>query len=397
MFEYKIKRKADENREYDSGAVKSSDGVEADTWVENNRELFSRYRDHLEIVKEVYDLAYDFLCKTFEKPEDIVLPIDARKLAEACGFSVAIEDFSGMKKGADRMYSPVAQLQMRRRTGGQYQGQIAGAIRIADYLGDKSVNFSIAHELGHYILREHSPIGLNFLEEACLGMYPLCKTDELLMDLFAYGLLLPYQCFSQLKEEYENDNTRWPIDMSDWIAFLRDKTQMPEYHVVLAYQGIKQYALAKKKHEAEQGTEEWKERLIRVLLYDLKMTKREVVSILQIDDHNRSEQEELLAAVEWIQDKEIQKKWRKDYEYSLNNDADGETLPPGQEDDQQANIFVGCKQEDIDQILLKLYDFGLSEKLIAEKTGEDMGKITELIKEYEKKQAAEEGVKETMS
>ena len=90
----------------------------------------------------------------------------------------------------------------------------------------------------------------------------------------------------------------------------------------------------------------------------------------------------------------------------MNNDADGETLPPGQEDDQQANIFVGCKQEDIDQILLKLYDFGLSEKLIAEKTGEDMGKITELIKEYEKKQAAKEyekkqaakeGVEETMS
>ena len=62
MFEYKIKRKADENREYDSGAVKSSDGAEADTWVENNRELSSRYRDHLEIVKEVYDLAYNFLC-----------------------------------------------------------------------------------------------------------------------------------------------------------------------------------------------------------------------------------------------------------------------------------------------------------------------------------------------
>ena len=56
--------------------------------------------------------------------------------------------------------------------------------------------------------------------------------------------------------------------------------------------------------------------------------------------------------------------------------------------------------------MLKLYDFGLSEKLIAEKTGEDMGKITELIKEYEKKQAAKEyekkqaakeGVEETMS
>lgn len=81
----------------------------------------------------------------------------------------------------------------------------------------------------------------------------------------------------------------------------------------------------------------------------------------------------------------------------MKDDADGETLSPGQGDDQQVNIFVGCEQEDIDQILLKLYDFGLSEELIAEKTGEDMEKITELIKEYEKKQAAEEGVKETMS
>lgn len=381
MFEYKIKRIADENRAYDKNAVKSSDGTEADKWVENNRELSSRYRDHLEIVKEVYDLAYHFLCETLGGTEKIVLPIDAKNLAEACGFSVSIEDFSLMKKGADRTYSPVAQLQMRRRTGGQYLGQIAGTIRIADYLGDKSVNFSIAHELGHYILREHSPIGLNFLEEACLGMYPLCKTDELLMDLFAYGLLLPYQCFGKLKEEYENDSTRWPIDVSDWIAFLRDKTQMPEYHVVLAYQGIKQYALAKKKHEAETNTPEWMERLIHILLCDLKMTKREVVSILQLNSNDRSEQEKLLASVEWIQDKEIQKKWSEDYKNSLKNEINSETLPLELgTDEKELKIFSGCKEDDVDKILLKLYDFGLSINQIADKTGEDKDKIDALVK-----------------
>lgn len=378
MLKYIIKRRADKNRVYNSSAVKSSDGENADTWVEDNRELSSRYRDHLEIVKEVYDLAYDFLCRAFGGAEKVVLPIDAKKLAETCDFSVSIEDFSSMQRGADRTYSPVAQLQMRRRTGGQYQGQIAGTIRIADYLGDKSVNFSIAHELGHYILREHSPIGLNFLEEACLGMYPLCKTDELLMDLFAYGLLLPYPCFNKLKEEYENDSTRWPIDVSDWIAFLRDKTQMPEYHVVLAYQGIKQYALAEKKHKAEADTERWMERLIHVLLYDFKMTKREVVSILQINDDDREEQERLLASVEWIQDKQIQKKWSGDYQCHLEGDIDSKASLD-QAEDGSPKIFDGCKEEDVDKILLKLYDFGLSREQIAEKTGVDNNKIDDIV------------------
>ena len=55
----------------------------------------------------------------------------------------------------------VAQLQMRRKLVGNQE--ISGTIRLANYLSETSARFSIAHELGHYVLREHSPIGLNYM------------------------------------------------------------------------------------------------------------------------------------------------------------------------------------------------------------------------------------------
>ena len=260
-------------------AVRSSQGQPAEDWVLTNKRVAGWYRDSLRIVKIIYDHAYHFLLGTLnEKEEDICLPIDIRKLAEKCDFTTSSEDLFDLEK-SDR-FSPVAQLQMRKKLSGN--GEITGTIRVADYLSETSARFSIAHELGHYVLREHSPIGLNYMLEACPGLYPLADTDELLADLFAYGLLLPYPVFLQLKEQYEQDDSRWPIDFSDWISFLQEQTQMPEYHVVLAYQGIKQYSLAEKLERARDNkvTPLYLKKLVKKLL-GKNLAKDQIVEALK--------------------------------------------------------------------------------------------------------------------
>ena len=141
--------------------------------------MASWYRDSLQIVKIIYDRAYDFLYKKLkEDGEEIRLPIDIRRVAEKCNFAISSEDLSDLEI-SDR-FSPVAQLQMREKL--SENQEIAGTILLANYLSETSARFSIAHELGHYVLREYSPIGLSYMMEACPGLYPLADTDELLAE-----------------------------------------------------------------------------------------------------------------------------------------------------------------------------------------------------------------------
>ena len=263
----------------DIQAVRSSHGDAAEGLVCANKRAAAWYRDSLQIVKIIYDRAFDFLKEMLGEPEgDIHLPVDIRRVADQCHFKISFEPLPNSEKS--NRISPVAQLQMRKKLSGI--GEITGTIRLADYLSETSARFSIAHELGHYVLREHSPIGLNYMLAACPGLYPLADTDELLADTFAYGLLLPYPAFLKLKEGYEKDDSRWPIDFSDWISFLQERTQMPKYHVVLAYQGIKQYSLAEKLEYAQMETPPYLEELIE-RLFAQKMTKNQIIEALYFE------------------------------------------------------------------------------------------------------------------
>lgn len=270
-------------RGFDEKLTETACAPDVGQWNGQNKDVAIAYRQSLNVLRIVYSLADSFL-KTKLK-DDMVngklsLPIDVRKLAEKCNFTIQAKDFTDLRRERnDRTYSPVAQLQMRSKLTGDDVGKIAGTISVADTLGETSIRFSIAHELAHYVLRKHNPIGLNYLHEACPGMYPLSDSDELLSDLFAYAILLPYDLFCDIKQEYEDDNSRWPIDFSDWVVYLRDKTQMPEYHVVLAYQSIKQYSIARRLAESKDDIVPWLNNVIAYLI-NADFSKSEIKGIL---------------------------------------------------------------------------------------------------------------------
>lgn len=232
---------------------------EAKCLIHNSRALHAEYRRNAELVKCVYDLAWEVLKYTLGE-KNISLPIDVRRVADVLGFVVSSDDFSSVELDyilSDHDCLPVAQLKMRRKLFGKEGESICGTIRVAKNLNENSTRFSIAHELGHVVLRHQNPIGSSVVREACPGMYPLVDTDEMMADMFAQALLLPYQLFQTKRDEYERDRTHWPLDFSTWIAYIRDKAQIPEYHAVIACQEIKKRDIIERIGQAEDLFQKW--------------------------------------------------------------------------------------------------------------------------------------------
>nr|WP_325213763.1 ImmA/IrrE family metallo-endopeptidase [uncultured Oscillibacter sp.] len=232
---------------------------QAEKLIQNSKSIQAEYRRSAGLNKCIYDLAWEILVQTLGK-DGISLPVDVRQVAEALGFTVSSDDFASVELNYllnDHDCLPIAQLKMRRKLFGKGSEQICGTICVAEYLSENSKRFSIAHELGHFVLRHQNPIGSSVILDACPGLYPLVNTEEMLADMFAYALLLPYGLFKQERGNYEKDRTHWPLDFSMWVSYIRDKAQIPEYHAVIACQEIKKLDIFLCMEEAEAAFKKW--------------------------------------------------------------------------------------------------------------------------------------------
>lgn len=231
---------------------------QAEQLIQNSKSIQAEYRRSAGLNKSIYELAWAILERTLG--EEISFPIDVRRVADALGFTVSSDDFASVELNYianNHDCLPIAQLKMRRKLFGKGSEQICGTICVAEYLSENSKRFSIAHELGHFVLRHQNPIGSSVILDACPGLYPLVNTEEMLADMFAYALLLPYKLFKQERKAYEKDRTHWPLDFSMWISYIRDKAQIPEYHAVIACQEIKKMDIFQCMEEAEAAFKTW--------------------------------------------------------------------------------------------------------------------------------------------
>lgn len=394
--------KLDYSRGFDEKMAATACAPGVDHWNGQNKDVAIAYRQSLSVLRIIYNLADSFL-KTKLK-DDMVdgklsLPIDVRKLAEKCNFTIQAKDFTDLRRERnDRTYSPVAQLQMRSKLTGEDIGKIAGTISVADTLGETSIRFSIAHELAHYVLRKHNPIGLNYLHEACPGMYPLSDSDELLSDLFAYAILLPYDLFCDIKQEYEDDNSRWPIDFSDWIVYLRDRTQMPEYHVVLAYQSIKQYSIALRLAKSRDDVIPWLNNIIAYLL-NASFSKSEIKGILAFP-HSTGKANELQSRlaeiIEIIQDEMRKREVCKEHSCQFKDSSVelSSEMPESSDIGFEGNIYAEVSSDDFltedsiysgfkdwkSNIMRNLFDSGMTADELYDIAGK-IGVPTDLVDE----------------
>lgn len=217
-----------------------------------NKERHMNYRNSAKMTKDIYDYAKTILDNVLG--ENYTLPIDIKKVAEKLGLVISIEDFSEIEKehfedGHD--CRPISQLKLRKRFIGTKSDEICGMIYLSNNLSDFSARFAIANQLGHFALRQQKKVGLNLKFEACSGLYPLSNSEEMMADIFALALLLPYHLFQKTRTEYESIRVHWPLDYADWISYIRNKAQIPEYYAVLACQELKKISICLKREMAK--------------------------------------------------------------------------------------------------------------------------------------------------
>lgn len=227
-------------------------------------EEISKYISSNETIKELFSnsqLLTEIIYGRAEKVlssalgSDKKFPIPVRKVAQHCGFEIVEVDFQAMtdeftwtelQKNLGK--SAIARMQMREKLFDDEAGTVAGTIYVQKDLDENSKRFAIAHELGHFVLRTVNPIGLLYIEEACPGLYDFVQEREFLANTFAYALLLPYHLTYDEKKAYQRKSINLPIDYSSWIIHLRDLSQLPEYHVVLAYEKVKLLHMSHMRH-----------------------------------------------------------------------------------------------------------------------------------------------------
>lgn len=260
-----------------STTMKELQMSEAKLLIQNSKAVQAEYRRGAELSKIICDLAWEVLVQTLGE-ENISLPIDVRRVADALDFVVSSDDFSDVELDyilSEHDCLPIAQLKMRRKLFGRGEESICGTIRVTEYLNENSTRFSIAHELGHVVLRHQNPIGMSVIREACPGMYPLVDTEEMLADMFAQALLLPYKLFQKERVKYEKERTHWPLDFSMWIAYIRDKAQIPEYHAVIACQEIKKRDIIERRNKAEDLLQQW----VQSIMGDVPLSGEDYLAI----------------------------------------------------------------------------------------------------------------------
>lgn len=226
--------------------------VEADdrNLIDVNRAFHVKFRNDLDLVHELYDRAFKLLQNIYNEDDVFELPIDVCDVAEKCGFSIYEKEFKHIELDV-RENAPIAQLQMWRKKNESDKEKVGGVIVVDKDLNEDEKRFCVAHELGHFVLREQNPIGRMFIRSACPGAYAsIDDVGELVADQFAYALLLPFESYKRVKKEYEEVAFHWPIEVEQWIAELSTRAGMPAYRTVLAYQELKKYELSEKREYA---------------------------------------------------------------------------------------------------------------------------------------------------
>ena len=63
--------------------------------------------------------------------------------------------------------------------------------------------------------------------------------------MFAYALVAPHSFMCKLEEKYRQTQSKYPIDLSDWLDTLSNAINIPEMHAIYAWKCWKQYRYLK--------------------------------------------------------------------------------------------------------------------------------------------------------
>lgn len=111
----------------------------------------------------------------------------------------------------------------------------------------KGINYTIARGIAKiYFAIPEEKFSSKFSKNDYLSSEWIYDTKEEITErIFAYALVTPEDLIRRLEEDYRNDATRWPIDMSDWYEYLSDHIYIPVFQVAQAWCFFKMFQALK--------------------------------------------------------------------------------------------------------------------------------------------------------
>lgn len=120
----------------------------------------------------------------------------------------------------------------------------AGGSKITVYIDENAspaiANYALAHELCHLLVNHGS--NKRYKDEYCtMPMLPK-EPDELIADVFAVFLLIPFDKFLETFRDYVTRTIKQgtaPISTEEWLNYLGSIAVVPHYYVACAYEQIR--------------------------------------------------------------------------------------------------------------------------------------------------------------
>lgn len=218
----------------------SEDKGDGGEWEELHR-IFS---DMVENAYRIHGTCYEKLRECYQKRE-ITLPIDIEMVAKKMNVQIEYDNLNFVN--ADPIDRNIAQLRYERR------GESVIQIIVLDNSVSKKKagplsnleKYAVAYELGKTIVREEMPDDKSdlFMLNLKSRPYALPRLSAQLKnfeyEMCAIFLLLPMELFLEEFTSYIEEIEEHPILMDNWIEYLSEKAEIPNYQLINGYQYIK--------------------------------------------------------------------------------------------------------------------------------------------------------------
>lgn len=181
------------------------------------------------IIYQISEKAKDLVNDVYSK-EKIELPISVDKVAEFLGVEIYTKNLN--------LANP--------RKENQCIGELCGnEISIEETVSWSLRRYTIAHEIGHYLIKD--------TKETAQYALPLLASgsSELLADMYALFLLIPLEIFLKEFKEYIDNIQKYPIDITEWWETLSEKTEVPYHSIAGGYTYFRLAALKYYKDKIE--------------------------------------------------------------------------------------------------------------------------------------------------
>jgi hypothetical protein len=208
-------------------------------------EINKMIKNNNKIYHEIYKLTTLIIKKYSAMDADGI--VDVRKIAKKAGITIKEINLTPN--------NPIIENEIL-----GYYDRIGYGITIKDnnivlhsHMSELFKRYVIAYDLANYFI-SFDANNNNDLEICINSLFPV-NDKELIYELFATFLLLPFERILELWEEFISPYNQ--VDLYDWLKYLAFKLHISDYHVTIMYSHIREFGGILYKEYNQHKEEEW--------------------------------------------------------------------------------------------------------------------------------------------